>query len=631
MRGMDRLVAATLLAATAGVAALTARSPVPGPTPSSIRGGVERALPLLQSSADTWFARRQCASCHHQGLGLIAVTVARERGFSIDEPLVRGQLERTLRAGRNWQEKFVTGEVSINEAIGQSYRAIGVGTAGGTRTQMTDAMSYLLAGRQHVTGRWPSYSRRPPLEDSEFTATALTIRALRLFPLKGREADLDGRVARGRAWLMTARPADTEDRAMQLLGLAWAGARAAELAPMADGLMAEQRADGGWSQIATRGSDAYATGLALVALNQAARVPPDRPSLQRGLQYLVTAQLPDGSWHVPTRRTFREGLPYFESGYPHGPDQFISYSGAAWATTALAIGLQDLVSPSLMGIPPAARPASTDSGEPDGLTPLMRAALYGTGAEFDGLVANGLDVNAASPDGITALMCAVHDPSKVARLLAAGANPAAESRTGHTALLLAAGYAGARASVDLLLARGVPVDRPATVGNLPGATALSRALMLGDVELASALAFRGASIESVMPKGLAPLMIVTWHGDADAVRWLLARGAAVDAPYSDDFSDAAPALMSAVEDGRAEVVDALLKGGADVNRVDGSGYGALAAAAAAIDRGTPEIVDQLLQAGARPAAATPAGEKDVAAMARRWGKPYIAERLEARR
>ena len=89
--------------------------------------------------------------------------------------------------------------------------------------------------------------------------------------------------------------------------------------------------------------------------------------------------------------------------------------------------------------------------------------------------------------------------------------------------------------------------------------------------------------------------------------------------------------MSAVEDGRAEVVDALLQGGADVNRVDGSGHAALAAAAAAIDRGTPEIVDRLLKAGARPAAAVPAGEKDVAAMARRWGKPYIAERLEARR
>ena len=129
--------------------------------------------------------------------------------------------------------------------------------------------------------------------------------------------------------------------------------------------------------------------MALVALNQAARVPPDRPSLQRGLQYLVTTQLPDGSWHVPTRRTFREGLPYFESGYPHGPDQFISYSGAAWATTALAIGLRDSVSPSLMGTRQQ-RGRRDDSSEPDGLTPLMRAALYGTTAEFDALVATDM-------------------------------------------------------------------------------------------------------------------------------------------------------------------------------------------------------------------------------------------------
>jgi len=192
MRPMHRTsIVVCALAASLAVVALSARSAPLGPDAAVIRAAVARSLPLLQSSADTWFQKRQCASCHHQGLGLIAVTVAREQGFPIDEALLRGQLERTLRPARNWQEKFVTGEVSINEAIGQSYRAIGVGTAGGTRTQMTDAMSYLLAGRQHVTGRWPSYSRRPPLEDSEFTATALTIRALRLFPLKGREAEFD--------------------------------------------------------------------------------------------------------------------------------------------------------------------------------------------------------------------------------------------------------------------------------------------------------------------------------------------------------------------------------------------------------------------------------------------------------
>ena len=268
---------------------------------------------------------------------------------------------------------------------------------------------------------------------------------------------------------------------------------------------------------------------------------------------------------MPTRRTWRDGLPYFESGYPHGPDQFISYSGAAWATTALALGLRDGVSPGLMGNPAAAMRASGDSNEPDGLTPLMRAALYGTTAELDALIGSGQDVNAASADGITALMCAVHDPAKVTRLLAAGANPAAEARTGHTALLIAAGYAGARASVDLLLARGVAVDRPATIGNMPGATPLARALMRGDTEMAAALVSRGASVEPVMPKGLSPLMIATWHGDAPVVRWLIARGAAVDAPYSDEMYEGTTALMGAVEDGRADVVDVLVRAGADVN------------------------------------------------------------------
>ncbi|MBK5296901.1 MAG: ankyrin repeat domain-containing protein [Vicinamibacteria bacterium] len=623
------LLVASLFVGTVAVAAVTARSPVAGTEAAALRAAVARSLPLLQSSADTWFARRQCASCHHQGLGLIATTIARERGFAVDESLVHGQLERTLQPRRNWHELFVTGEASINEAIGQSYRAVGVGTAGGTATAMTDAMSYLLAGRQHESGRWPSYSRRPPLEDSEVTATALTIRALRLFPLKGRQAEFDARIARARAWLTTVRPADTEDRAMQLLGLAWAGVPAADLARLADALIAEQRRDGGWSQIATRASDAYATGEAIVALNQAGRVPLADASLQRGLAYLVEMQRPDGSWRVPTRRTWREGLPYFESGYPHGPDQFISFAGSAWATTALALGVRDERSPALMGQPPARTSASPESGHADGLTTLMRAALYGTVAELDALLAAGQDVNATSPDGITALMCAVHDPEKVKRLLDAGANPAAQTREGHTALLLAAGYSGARGSVDQLLARGAPVDRPVTGGNFPGATALARAIARGDAGVASVLVEHGANVNGVVAGKMSPLVVATWHGDTEMVAWLLGHGTAVDAPFSDDYSDESTALMIAAEDGRPELVGELLARGADVNKADHAGYSALLYAALTTDRGTTDVVDRLLKAGARRSATAPDG-LPAAGVARKWGKPHVAARIEQR-
>ena len=53
---------------------------------------------------------------------------------------------------------------------------------------------------------------------------------------------------------------------MQLLGLAWAKAPADAVRTSADALLREQRPDGGWAQLPTLETDAYATGQALVAL-----------------------------------------------------------------------------------------------------------------------------------------------------------------------------------------------------------------------------------------------------------------------------------------------------------------------------------------------------------------------------
>lgn len=55
------------------------------------------------------------------------------------------------------------------------------------------------------------------------------------------------------------------------------------------------------------------------------------------LNYLLASQLDDGSWHVRTRSEPIQT--YYESGYPHDKDQFISISAAGWATTALALAL----------------------------------------------------------------------------------------------------------------------------------------------------------------------------------------------------------------------------------------------------------------------------------------------------
>ena len=84
-------------------------------------------------------------------------------------------------------------------------------------------------------------------------------------------------------------------------------------------------------------STAYATGKALVAL-QAAGLPVSDPAYQRGVQFLLTSQLEDGSWYVRTRAA---GLqPYFDNGFPHGVDQWISAAGTSWATMALTLASQ---------------------------------------------------------------------------------------------------------------------------------------------------------------------------------------------------------------------------------------------------------------------------------------------------
>jgi len=100
-------------------------------------------------------------------------------------------------------------------------------------------------------------------------------------------------------------------------------------------LLAEQRPDGGWAQTPSLSSDAYATGQALVALQEARVLSRTDAATKRGIQFLLNSQLEDGSWLVKTRAVRIQ--PHYESGFPHGMDQFISAAGTNWASTALAM------------------------------------------------------------------------------------------------------------------------------------------------------------------------------------------------------------------------------------------------------------------------------------------------------
>jgi hypothetical protein len=200
----------------------------------------------------------------------------------------------------------------------------------------TDILAANLAAYQGGDGGWhlPGYARSP-IQDNDFSRTAMAIRALKSYGTPGRAVETKQRIERAKQWLLRASPVTTEDFDMRLTGVAAAGALPAELRKLAEPILAKQRVDGGFAQRDGLFSDAYATGMTLWALANAGIVRPSDDVYKNGVTFLLKRQASDGSWHVTSRATTFQI--YFEGGFPYGRDQWISIMGTGWATAALAM------------------------------------------------------------------------------------------------------------------------------------------------------------------------------------------------------------------------------------------------------------------------------------------------------
>ena len=214
------------------------------------------------------------------------------------------------------------------------YVLMGLAAARHPAEPATDAQVRLLSLAQRPDGSW-STAYRPPSEASRFTSTAVSLRGVQLYggDRTWRRSGADV-VAAAAGWLERTPARNTEDHVFRLLGLTWSGAAQSVRASARRELLALQREDGGWSQLPTLQSDAYATGSALVALHEAG-LGADAEPYRRGVAFLLRTQIVDGSWRVRTRSYPTQS--YFDSGFPHGADQFISAAATNWATQALVI------------------------------------------------------------------------------------------------------------------------------------------------------------------------------------------------------------------------------------------------------------------------------------------------------
>lgn len=268
-----------------------------------------------------------------------AQSLARAAGLSINEASAKALVAQVRGQWLSLQEEFLQ---SLNPGgganrLGETLLALKAGSC--PPDTITDSAVVDLAESQSPDGSWVAgeVQNRPPLTQSDFAATARAIRALQEYPIPARQQEFTARIAAARAWLLREKPITTEDVSMRLSGLAWSRAARKNLQRAAQDLLALQRPDGGWAGNRYLKSDAYATGVALVALAESNANAVDSEPFQRGIKYLLATQFPDGSWHVRSRAI--EFQPYSETGFPFGHDQWLSTAATAWGVQALALSL----------------------------------------------------------------------------------------------------------------------------------------------------------------------------------------------------------------------------------------------------------------------------------------------------
>jgi ankyrin repeat protein len=306
---------------------------------NTIPKAIQGSVPLIQKADANFIPKAACASCHNDSLAAVAVAAARSHGVKVDEKAASQQVKMNAFGLEKLRDLLHQGFfVPVGDYFGPtvvSYMLIGLDAEHYAPDLSTDAVAMYLKSRQAPDGEWAyvAADSRPPICSDYIGQTALAMRALQLYAPKTDKAAYDDAIRRAAAWIATALPKNTEDRGWRVLGLAWSGKDKDATQKAVRELLAVQRADGGWSDLESMESNVYATGKSLYAL-QTAGLPASDAAYRRAVKYLLSTQQEDGSWYVKTRAMAFQ--PYFDAGFPHGHDQWISAMGSSWATIALA-------------------------------------------------------------------------------------------------------------------------------------------------------------------------------------------------------------------------------------------------------------------------------------------------------
>jgi ankyrin repeat protein len=342
-RNGNTAVARMLLAAAAKPAVTTPVVLTPRLN-NDIRLAIQDSIPLLQRADASFADKSGCISCHNNSLTAMTMGLARKQGFHLDEQTAATQVKVNAEALEKTRDRMLQGFLvpvgdNFSEGI-VAYMLLGLNAEGYKPDLNTDAAAMDILGRQQADGEWyeQTSDTRPPICLDHVGETALAMRALQLYAPKTDAGVYQRSIQMAASWLANAKSYSNDDRGWRVAGLAWAGTDKAELQKAMRELLAAQKADGSWSDQPTMESTGYSTGKSLVAL-AIGGLPTSDAAYQRGVKWLLSHQEKDGTWYIQTRALGFQ--PYFDAGFPHGHDQWISTAGTNWATMALTLTLPE--------------------------------------------------------------------------------------------------------------------------------------------------------------------------------------------------------------------------------------------------------------------------------------------------
>jgi len=353
---------------------------------SLLKLAIDRGFERVSKGVDNYPKHRDCFSCHHQAVPLLAYRL-RSKLDHLDRAVWGDQTERVHQVVE-FSQKSLSKEIAglqPEEELGGRGMTLGYAlwTMAMSETdwgELGDQLVKKAVRTQQFDGRWRIHSIRPPAASSELMATTLVLFGLNHY-LDTREVPINSIVsresveqARYKAMLWKAsqpEPTDTEDLCASLwfdylaqrvpiptqtigpieLGKSFDlkhGLNDAQIdtlsryfrphsSKLSLTLRKMQNQDGGWGSQPGRESDAYSTATALLILAQVDTEQKYRGAMawdRKGLEYLLSTQKPDGSWHVSSRANPVQE--FFDNGDPHETDQFISMQATAWSVAALS-------------------------------------------------------------------------------------------------------------------------------------------------------------------------------------------------------------------------------------------------------------------------------------------------------